>query len=343
MEVALAVELEWVIEQALPPLYLLVAMANLQLPQSQPLPDSPHQRQRLTVKEHCSLEDQDPDASSSEDFESKLEDPVTMLQTDELFFGETLVPLQLPMICTSIASKTAMTSTSNEILSPNRAKSSRNQRLSIIAMTFNITNVRGLIARILPVLRHSSAQKTLSSISSLPTTVSIWPIISLPLETGSSSGKGISIWDFVCLYGSCFLPQTRRSESDSALLLDALIFDDRASLPEIGKPLMASLPAVVYIYPLFASLIGDGDVDFHTACDHRLMPGPTALVTKLIDVCAICREIASHCGADAAQVLPLNLYAGTVVMDDQFSKIIITHIEKETIDNAQLWWTWLQS
>ncbi|KAJ4963304.1 hypothetical protein NE237_023243 [Protea cynaroides] len=85
--------------------------------------------------------------------------------------------------------------------------------------------------------------------------------------------------------------------------------------------------------------------------DHRRMPGPAAVVTKLLAVWhATCREIARHCGADAAQfllieggscalllsiavfavsiLLPLNLYAGTAAMDDQFSKTTITHIEK---------------
>ncbi|XP_043713527.1 CSC1-like protein At4g35870 [Telopea speciosissima] len=85
--------------------------------------------------------------------------------------------------------------------------------------------------------------------------------------------------------------------------------------------------------------------------DHRRMPGPAALVTKLLAVWhATCLEIARHCGADAAQfllieggscalllsiavfavslLLPLNLYAGTAAMDDQFSKTTITHIEK---------------
>ncbi|KAK7360259.1 hypothetical protein VNO77_02242 [Canavalia gladiata] len=85
--------------------------------------------------------------------------------------------------------------------------------------------------------------------------------------------------------------------------------------------------------------------------DHRRMPGPSALASKLLAVWhATGREIARHCGADAAQfllieggscavllsiaalavvaLLPLNLYAGTAVLDDQFSKTTITHIEK---------------
>ncbi|XP_057964475.1 CSC1-like protein At4g35870 [Malania oleifera] len=85
--------------------------------------------------------------------------------------------------------------------------------------------------------------------------------------------------------------------------------------------------------------------------DHRRIPGPSALVAKLLAVWhATGREIARHCGADAAQfltieggscavligiaiiavslILPLNLYAGTTVIDDQFSKTTINHIEK---------------
>ncbi|XP_057416820.1 CSC1-like protein At4g35870 [Lotus japonicus] len=85
--------------------------------------------------------------------------------------------------------------------------------------------------------------------------------------------------------------------------------------------------------------------------DHRRMPGPAALATKLLAVWhATGREIARHCGADAAQfliieggscavllsvavfalvgLLPLNLYAGTAVLDDQFSMTTINHIQK---------------
>lgn len=91
--------------------------------------------------------------------------------------------------------------------------------------------------------------------------------------------------------------------------------------------------------------------------DHRRMPGPTALVNKLLAVWhATGREIARHCGADAAQfllieggscavllpiavlailvILPLNIYAGTAKLDDQFSKTTINHIEKGSV---QLW------
>ncbi|GKA64418.1 CSC1-like protein [Tanacetum coccineum] len=85
--------------------------------------------------------------------------------------------------------------------------------------------------------------------------------------------------------------------------------------------------------------------------DHRRMPGPTAIISKLLAVWhATGREIARHCGADAAQylliegggfllvmiiaivcvfvLLPLNLYAGGVVMVDQFSMTTISHIAK---------------
>ncbi|KAH7519883.1 hypothetical protein FEM48_Zijuj08G0084500 [Ziziphus jujuba var. spinosa] len=91
--------------------------------------------------------------------------------------------------------------------------------------------------------------------------------------------------------------------------------------------------------------------------DHRRMPGPAALLTKLLAVWhATGLEIACHCGADAAQfllieggscavllsvgvlsifvILPLNLYAGTAVLSDQFSKTTINHIEK---GSALLW------
>lgn len=85
--------------------------------------------------------------------------------------------------------------------------------------------------------------------------------------------------------------------------------------------------------------------------DHRSIPGPSALLAKLLAVWhATGREIARHCGADAAQfliieggtfavlsatslvalllILPLNFYAGNAKMDDQFSKTTITHIAK---------------
>ncbi|CAH2076568.1 unnamed protein product [Thlaspi arvense] len=85
--------------------------------------------------------------------------------------------------------------------------------------------------------------------------------------------------------------------------------------------------------------------------DHRRMPGPSALFSKLLAVWkATCREIARHCGADAAQfllieggsfvllfaiavlavsvMLPLNLYAGTALLSDELSKTMITHIKK---------------
>ncbi|XP_050387557.1 CSC1-like protein At4g35870 [Argentina anserina] len=91
--------------------------------------------------------------------------------------------------------------------------------------------------------------------------------------------------------------------------------------------------------------------------DHRRMPGPSALAAKLLAVWhATGREIACHCGADAAQfllieggscglllalavlavlvMLPLNLYAGTAVLGDQFSQTTVNHIEK---GSALLW------
>ncbi|KAF5454612.1 hypothetical protein F2P56_024263 [Juglans regia] len=91
--------------------------------------------------------------------------------------------------------------------------------------------------------------------------------------------------------------------------------------------------------------------------DHHRIPGPTALAAKLLAVWhSTRREIAHHCGADAAQfllieggsfalllpiaalsvfvMLPLNLYAGTALLHDQFSKTTINNIEK---GSALLW------
>ncbi|XP_062101888.1 CSC1-like protein At4g35870 [Humulus lupulus] len=91
--------------------------------------------------------------------------------------------------------------------------------------------------------------------------------------------------------------------------------------------------------------------------DHHRMPGPSALLTKLLAVWhATGREIARHCGADASQfllieggscglllsiavlsifvMLPLNLYGGKAVLADEFSKTTINHIEK---GSALLW------
>ncbi|GAV74729.1 DUF221 domain-containing protein/RSN1_TM domain-containing protein [Cephalotus follicularis] len=91
--------------------------------------------------------------------------------------------------------------------------------------------------------------------------------------------------------------------------------------------------------------------------DHRRMPGPAALASKLLSVWhATGREIALHCGADAAQfllieggsfavllsiavlsvfvMLPVNLYAGNAVIEDQLSKTTIIHFEK---GSAFLW------
>ncbi|WCJ32719.1 early-responsive to dehydration stress protein (ERD4) [Euphorbia peplus] len=95
--------------------------------------------------------------------------------------------------------------------------------------------------------------------------------------------------------------------------------------------------------------------------DHRRIPGPSALFAKLLAVWhATRREIARHCGADAAQfliieggsfavligigvlaiccVLPLNLYAGSAVLGDEFSKTTINHIEK---GSGYLWFHFL--
>lgn len=91
--------------------------------------------------------------------------------------------------------------------------------------------------------------------------------------------------------------------------------------------------------------------------DHRRMPGPTAIVSKLLAAWhATGREIARHCGADAAQfliieggssailislavvaigvMLPLNIYAGKAPLADEFSRTTINHIEK---GSALLW------
>ncbi|XP_058098309.1 CSC1-like protein At4g35870 [Magnolia sinica] len=87
--------------------------------------------------------------------------------------------------------------------------------------------------------------------------------------------------------------------------------------------------------------------------DHRRIPGPTALLSKLLAVWhTTLPQIASHCGADAAQfllleggsssillslsllslslILPINLYAGSNPLDDQFSKTTIIHIPKSS-------------
>lgn len=84
--------------------------------------------------------------------------------------------------------------------------------------------------------------------------------------------------------------------------------------------------------------------------DHKV-PGPSSLVDKLLAVWHTTgQQIARTCGANAAQflyveggsfvafalisfmaiclLLPLNLYAGTVPMEDQFSKTTVSHIKK---------------
>ncbi|KAL3625703.1 hypothetical protein CASFOL_030232 [Castilleja foliolosa] len=85
--------------------------------------------------------------------------------------------------------------------------------------------------------------------------------------------------------------------------------------------------------------------------DHRRVPGPTAIASKLLAVWhATSREISHHCGADAAQfllieggssaillllaalviivMLPFNIYAGDAPISDEFSKTTINHIAK---------------
>ncbi|KAL7113594.1 hypothetical protein ACP275_04G070500 [Erythranthe tilingii] len=85
--------------------------------------------------------------------------------------------------------------------------------------------------------------------------------------------------------------------------------------------------------------------------DHRRVPGPTAIASKLLAVWhATSREISHHCGADAAQfllieggtsaillflaalvivvMLPVNIYAGSAPISDEFSKTTINHIVK---------------
>ncbi|KAK6153196.1 hypothetical protein DH2020_012835 [Rehmannia glutinosa] len=85
--------------------------------------------------------------------------------------------------------------------------------------------------------------------------------------------------------------------------------------------------------------------------DHRRVPGPTAIASKLLAVWhATSREISHHCGADAAQflliegsssaillflaalvvivMLPFNIYAGDAPISDEFSKTTINHIVK---------------
>ncbi|PIN12658.1 hypothetical protein CDL12_14726 [Handroanthus impetiginosus] len=85
--------------------------------------------------------------------------------------------------------------------------------------------------------------------------------------------------------------------------------------------------------------------------DHRRVPGPTAIASKLLAVWrATSREISHHCGADAAQfllieggssailvflaslavivMLPVNIFAGNAPISDEFSKTTINHIVK---------------
>ena len=85
--------------------------------------------------------------------------------------------------------------------------------------------------------------------------------------------------------------------------------------------------------------------------DHRRIPGPAALFAKLLAVYhSTAAQIAVHCGADASQflhaergsfailfsislvavlvALPLNLYAGSALISDQFSRTTINHIPR---------------
>ncbi|KAK7838739.1 csc1-like protein [Quercus suber] len=90
----------------------------------------------------------------------------------------------------------------------------------------------------------------------------------------------------------------------------------------------------------------------HLRNDHRRIPNPIALFTKLLAVWhATCHEISGHCDAAAAQflqieggsfailssisflsiflILPINLYTGIASLnDDQFFKTTINHIVK---------------
>ncbi|MCO5593552.1 hypothetical protein L7F22_047566 [Adiantum nelumboides] len=91
--------------------------------------------------------------------------------------------------------------------------------------------------------------------------------------------------------------------------------------------------------------------------DHRL-PGPASLAAKLLSVWhATGQQVARLCGANASQylavegysfvgffaisfialivILPLNLYGGTVPIQDQFSRSTVIHISK---GSPLLWW-----
>ncbi|XP_078448240.1 early-responsive to dehydration stress protein (ERD4) [Wolffia australiana] len=88
--------------------------------------------------------------------------------------------------------------------------------------------------------------------------------------------------------------------------------------------------------------------------DHRRIPGPTALLAKLLAVYhATAVQIALHCGADASQflhtergsfavllavslvavlaALPLNLYGGNASIDDRFSQTTINHVSRGSL------------
>ncbi|XP_077246676.1 early-responsive to dehydration stress protein (ERD4) [Tasmannia lanceolata] len=88
--------------------------------------------------------------------------------------------------------------------------------------------------------------------------------------------------------------------------------------------------------------------------DHRRIPGPTALFSKLLAVWHTTPlQIAHHCGADAAQflliedfsftillpialvsisiILPIHIFAGNANITDEFSKTTINHIPKGSL------------
>ncbi|OIV93561.1 hypothetical protein TanjilG_04793 [Lupinus angustifolius] len=79
--------------------------------------------------------------------------------------------------------------------------------------------------------------------------------------------------------------------------------------------------------------------------DHRHMPGPAALITKLLAVIADTTQFLLFEGGSCAILLSIaalallvlllvNLYAGSAILDDQFSNTTINHIEK---GSALLW------
>ncbi|XP_043699570.1 uncharacterized protein LOC122650267 [Telopea speciosissima] len=98
---------------------------------SRDFPDEESNAKTSATAEKKSHEKHDPEAYGKDvgDFEFRLEDPVTMLPADELFSDGKLMPLQLTTVRPSVAS-TAVTSTSEEIRSPEAVKSRRRAELS---------------------------------------------------------------------------------------------------------------------------------------------------------------------------------------------------------------------